>query len=221
MATLNNLTVSGVIFDMDGVIIDSMPTWDMLPDLYIESLGIESPGNLGQVVFAMTLKGVREYLIERFHLDKTEQQVKEEIDRLILQKYHYEIPEKKGVIELIKAMHEEGIPIVMATTCEKRMVEPALKRYGIRDCFIKICTSEEYHCSKDVPDMFYAALDIMGTKAEETFLFEDALHSIETAHKIGMKTVGVFDAASMSKQEKIKETADIYIRSYDDLHFQK
>ena len=64
--------------------------------------------------------------------------------------------------------------------------------------------------------IFEKALEVLGTDKNETLIFEDALHAIETAKKAGFKVVGVFDQSSVNEQAKIKAISDYYINSFEE-----
>ena len=69
---------------------------------------------------------------------------------------------------------------------------------------------------KDEPDIFLQAVDYLGAEISETWMFEDSLTAIETAVRIGMPTVGIYDRFNYG-QDKIKEIATEYISSTETL----
>ena len=63
--------IRGVIFDVDGVLLNSMPVWENLGELYLNSMGIEAEKDLRDTLFAMSLEEGADYLIAHYRLDKT------------------------------------------------------------------------------------------------------------------------------------------------------
>ena len=63
--------IRGVIFDVDGVLLNSMPVWENLGEIYLERLGIEAEKGLGETLFAMSLEEGADYLIENYGLKQT------------------------------------------------------------------------------------------------------------------------------------------------------
>ena len=61
--------IKGVIFDVDGVLLNSMPVWENLGELYLRHLGIEAEKDLGTKLYTMSLEQSAEYLTETYHLD--------------------------------------------------------------------------------------------------------------------------------------------------------
>ena len=101
-----------------------------------------------------------------------------------------------------------------ATSSDRRVVEGALKRLKIMDCFARIFTCTEIGAGKDQPDIYLAAAAFMGTRPEETWVFEDALYALETAKKAGFRTVGVFDAFSAGDQGRLRRSVTSTWRSW-------
>ena len=62
--------IRGVIFDVDGVLLNSMPVWENLGELYLNRLGIEAEKGLGDTLFTMSLEEGADYLISHYHLDE-------------------------------------------------------------------------------------------------------------------------------------------------------
>lgn len=73
--------IKGVIFDVDGVLLNSMPVWENLGELYLNSLGLEAEKDLGEILFAMSLEEGAEYLITQYGIDKSVEEVVNGLNR--------------------------------------------------------------------------------------------------------------------------------------------
>ena len=73
--------IKGVIFDVDGVLLNSMPIWENLGELYLNSLGMEAEMGLGETLFTMSLEEGADYLISRYGLKKTREEFIEDLSR--------------------------------------------------------------------------------------------------------------------------------------------
>ena len=73
--------IKGAIFDVDGTLLNSMPVWENLGELYLRSLGIEAEPGLGEELSAMSLPQGADYLISHYHLAKTRSRVLEGINQ--------------------------------------------------------------------------------------------------------------------------------------------
>ena len=90
-------------------------------------------------------------------------------------------------------------------------LELAVEVCGLKKYFPKIFSCAEVGVGKDHPDVFLLAQEWLGTKREETWVFEDSLVALQTARSIGMPTVGIFDANNPYTEEQLKEYSTIFI----------
>lgn len=210
--------IRGVIFDVDGVLLNSMPVWENLGELYLNRLGIEAEKGLGDTLFTMSLEEGAGYLISRYNLDKTPEEIVKGLNREVQEFYERRVPLKEGVRQFLQEFRERQIPMAIATSGDRKNAEAALKRLKVFSYFRGIFTCSEIGSSKSQPDIYYAAALQLDTEPSETWVFEDALHALQTAKKAGFKTVGVYDKASDRNLADIWNTADIYLPEFKDFN---
>lgn len=207
--------IKGVIFDADGTLLNSMPVWEHLGELYLKSLDIEAEKGLNETLFEMSMQQGAEYMIAQYHLDMTPEQVMDGISRELRDFYKNRVPLKEGVRSFLEGLREEHIPIMIATAGDRSNLEAALKRLCIQNWFEGILTCTEMGIGKGSPDIYLAAALQMDIEPQETLVFEDSYHAICTAKKAGFPTVAVYDKADDKYLGKIWNTADIYLSAYD------
>lgn len=210
--------IKGVIFDVDGVLLNSMPIWENLGDLYLRSLGVEAEKDLGEILFTMSLEEGADYLISRYGLDKTPEEIVEGLNREVRDFYAQRVPLKEGVREFLYEFNEKKIPMVIATSGDRKNTEAALKRLKILNYFQGIFTCSEIGSGKNQPDIYLAAALQLDTEPAETWVFEDAYHAIRTAKSVGFKTAAVYDKANDKDLAQIWNTADIYLPEFTDFN---
>lgn len=210
--------IKGIIFDVDGVLLNSMPVWENLGELYLDSMGIEAEKGLGETLFTMSMEEGAEYLITHYGIDKTPQQIVDGLAREVREFYENRVPLKEGVRQYLMELRDRKIPMVIATTGERRNAEAALKRLKVFSFFRGIFTASEIGSGKNQPDIYYAAALQLDTEPGETLVFEDALHAIRTAKRAGFKTVAVYDRSSDRDLAQIWNTADIYLPEFKDFN---
>ena len=210
--------IRGVIFDVDGVLLNSMPVWENLGELYLNGLGIEAEKGLGDTLFTMSLEEGAGYLISRYNLDKTPEEIVKGLNREVQDFYERRVPLKEGVRQFLQEFRERQIPMAIATSGDRKNAEAALKRLKVFSYFQGIFTCSEIGSSKSQPDIYYAAALQLDTEPSETWVFEDALHALQTAKKAGFKTVGVYDKASDRNLADIWNSADIYLPEFKDFN---
>ena len=103
----------------------------------------------------------------------------------------------------------------VATVTDRYLVEETLERLGVLHYFSEIFTCAEVGFGKDKPIIYRKALEHLGTKKDETIVFEDALFALRTAKADGFYTVGVYDRHE-KRQDELKSLADYYILDFAD-----
>ena len=206
--------IRGVIFDVDGVLLNSMPVWENLGEIYLERLGIEAEKGLGETLFAMSLEEGADYLIENYGLKQTPEEIIAGLNREVQDFYGRKVPLKEGVRGYLQEFRDRKIPMAIATSGDRANAEAALKRLKVLSYFRAVFTCTEIGSSKSQPDIYYAAALQLDTDPSDTWVFEDALHAIRTAKKAGFRTAGVYDQASGRDLAQIRDTADIYLPEF-------
>lgn len=201
-----------LIFDVDGTLLDSMPIWNNLGSLYLKSLGIEAEKDLGTKLFPMTLNQGASYLKERYNLPLSIREIQAGNIAMVENFYRNEISLKGYMREILDYAKVLGLPMIIATSGHKDLVEAALSRLGIKDYFSAVLTSSEMGVGKENPKIFLEAASLAGSEISKTLVFEDGLYAIETANRVGFKIVGVYDSASLGDQDRIKEMSDFYLK---------
>lgn len=208
--------IRGVIFDVDGVLLNSMPVWENLGEIYLERLGIEAEKGLGETLFAMSLEEGADYLIENYGLKQTPGEIIAGLNREVQDFYGRKVPLKEGVRGYLQEFRDRKIPMAIATSGDRANAEAALKRLKVLSYFRAVFTCTEIGSSKSQPDIYYAAALQLDADPSDTWVFEDALHAIRTAKKAGFRTAGVYDRASGRDLAQIRDTADIYLPEFKD-----
>jgi len=210
--------IKGVIFDIDGVILDSMPIWDKAGEMFLINLGIQPESGLAETLFCMSMSEGAKYLKERYLLDMNEDEIINGVNETIKDFYAHQVQLKEGVEQFLRGIKQHGIKMVAATSCDRQVFERALKRLNVIDYFERIFTSTEVGAGKVKPDIYLASAKHIGTLPEDTWVFEDALYAIRTAKNAGFRTVGVYDDSSKADWDEIKKVSDLHFKNLDNVH---
>lgn len=210
--------IKGVIFDLDGTLIDSMKIWTKIDRKLLRENGVENiPPDISDRVRKMTIEESAQYFIDEFRLKCTNEYIIKRIEELVRIEYEENIPLKSYAAEFLDYLDEKKIPYGVATATYKGLAEAVLKRCGIRERMRFLLTEVEYPLGKNFPDIFLGGAERLGLEPEEVLVVEDSLHCIETAAKAGFITAGVYDEVSWNEQSLIADTADYYVRSLKEL----
>ena len=208
--------IKGVIFDLDGVLLDSMGIWDDLGARYLRSLDKIPEEGLNKILFSMSMEQGAEYLNEHYGLNKSVKETVDGIGKMLEDYYFYEVLLKPGAKEILEFLKSKSIKMAAATSSPRTHIEKALSRNGLLGYIDKIYTTGEVGVSKHSPDIYNLAADFLKTKSEETLVFEDSLYALKTAKEAGFVTVGVFDEKGESNQAELENQADLYLKKLDD-----
>ena len=203
--------IKGVIFDIDGVLLDSLGIWDDLGARYLKSIGVKPEEGLNDVLFSMSMEQGASYLNGHYNLQKSDAEVHVGLSQMLEDFYFNEVHPKPGAKELLEFVKAKGIKITAATSSPRLHIEKALERNGMLKYFDKIFTNSEVGASKHSPEIYNRAAAFLGTKPSDTLVFEDSLYALKTAGNAGFNTVGVYDLKGEKDQEGVKNTGDHYV----------
>lgn len=208
--------IRGAVFDIDGTLLDSMKIWNDAGERYLKTCGKKAEDGLADILFEMSMEEGAQYMKDRYGLEKTIEEISSGVLAAVEGFYRNEAELKPGAQELLEAFASRGIRMTVATSSDRRHIEGALHRLGILKYFSRVFTCSEVGAGKSSPLIFHAAMDEMGTEPGETCVIEDGLYAVETAKKAGLMTVGVYDSASDSDWDKLRETADVWLCSLEE-----
>ncbi len=201
----------GFIFDADGTILDSMKIWEEVDIIYLKRHRKTPESNLNEILFPMTMRDGARYMKERYELEESVDEIIAGVMDEVKSFYLNDVNAKASMDWLIRKLYDNGSKIVLITSNEREVIEGALLRLGILNCFNRIIICSEENIGKDNPEIFKRALKYMQLKPDEVYVAEDSLYSIKTAEKLGLNIIGVYDESSKDSQDEIKNISDYYI----------
>ena len=208
--------INGAIFDMDVVLIDSMPIWHNAGALFLEANGKKPRSDLQKILFDKSMMAGAEYMRDAYDLPMTMEKVMQGVIDVVYKHYKESIPAKANVENFLRKLKEKDIAIALATSSDRKLLEAGLSRLHLLSYFDTTVTCLEAGVGKIEPDVYLEAMKRIGTTLENTWVFEDAYHALHTAKKAGFHTVALYDASNDEHQELLKKEADIYLKDLTD-----
>ena len=205
------------VFDFDGTLVDSMPTWSEKMLRLLRMQNITPPEGLVITLATLGDSGSLDYFEKHFALTMTREQMLKEMDSFALPRYANEIPLKEGVKQYLQDLKEQGVKIALLTASPHKMFEPALKRLEIYSLFDCLYSSDDFGLSKSNPQIYIELAKKLNASCEQITFFDDNINAITTAKTAGLNTVGVYDLTSEKDKPIMQKTADFYINSFKDL----
>lgn len=206
-----------VIFDMDGTILDSMAMWAHLGSDFLKSYGVNPPSDIDDIIMPMGMYESAKYFVDNFDINLTVDEIVKQVYASIENQYKDHLQLKPFVYDYFKALHEKGIKMCVATATDKTLAEAVLKRVGVLEFLEFVITCDEVGVGKEQPTIYLKGVEGLGSTVENTVIFEDAIHCINTAKKAGFTVVGVHDESSKKHMDMLKEKCDKYIMGYEEL----
>lgn len=205
------------IFDFDGTLVDSMPSWAEKVLNILRECGVEYPADIINIVTPLGDRGTAEYMRDVLGVPLSLEEIFRQMDEYALPKYRDEIVLKEGVREYLARLRDGGCTLHVLTASPHKMVDPCLKRLGIFDWFSNVWSTDDFGMVKSDTAIYRAAADRIGVDVSDAVFFDDNLMAIRTARAAGMYAVGVYDASSDALVEEIRAAADLYVRSMSEL----
>ena len=212
--------IKGVIFDIDGTLLDSMPLWNNLGERYLQKLGFteEETEGLSQRISAMPfVEGIR-YIKKAYTLNLAEERIREQLQEMIAGAYRDEIALKAGAKEYLQFLKERGIPCILATAGDASLATAALKRLKVWEEFRGLLLCEEFNTSKREAKIYQLAMERLSlSRPEEVLVCEDVLHAVKSAKQAGFQVCGILDEANREDWAMIQEVADFTVKDFYEL----
>ena len=212
--------IKGVIFDIDGTLLDSMPLWNHLGERYLQKLGFteEETEGLSQRISAMPfVEGIR-YIKKAYTLNLEEERIREQLQEMIAKAYCDEVVLKAGVKEYLQFLKERGIPCILATAGDAFLATAALKRLKVWEEFQGLLLCEEFNTSKREAKIYQLAMERLSlSRPEEVLVCEDVLHAVKSAKQAGFQVCGILDEANREDWAMIQEVADFTAKDFYEL----
>ena len=209
-------TIRGAIFDVDGTILDSMPMWCSVGSRFLEKNGASAEEGIDRQMVSRTLQESAAIFSEIYGIPGTVPEIVAGMIDMVRDDYKNRLICKPGVEKVIQELYEKKIPMYIATATDREMIIAALSRLDLLKYFQGIITCGELGVPKTQPDIYIYAANELGTKPEETLVFEDVAHAVLSATQAGFPVVAIYDDESAARKDEIKASSKLYLDSYDD-----
>ena len=212
--------LKAVLFDMDGVIVDTEPLHHKAYKMMFDDVGIDVSDSMYRSFTGQSTRGICEFLCK--HFDLTLEPISlEKGKRAHFTKLFFEDPDLQlldGVEDLIKNYHSNGLTLVVASSASMFTINNVMKRFDLDSYFKDKLSGADLKASKPHPEIFINATKAAGVSNSECFVIEDSTNGI-----IAAKEADIFCVAYKSAHSKDQDytRADMTISDYKDITFDK
>ncbi len=204
---------AAVIFDMDGVLADTEPINEQATAAVLARRGATLPRETYQALAGQANDRSWAWLIERFGLSESVAQLEQEYVGELLPRLAGGLRPTPGARELIGALTGAGIPLAVASSSPRVVVETVLGALGLRGAFAAVVSGDEVSAGKPAPDIFQHAAAQLGVVPAACLVIEDSPHGLAGARAAGMRTIGV--ATRYLPRDALR--ADLVVDSLEEL----
>jgi HAD superfamily hydrolase (TIGR01509 family) len=204
-----------VIFDLDGVLLQSEEVWDAVREHYVRERGGRYDEDVQRAMMGMSAPEWSRFLHEEAHVPDDPDEINSEVVRRMLEAYERELPLLPGAVAAVRRA-ATAFPLGLASSSNRAIFEEVLELAGIAECFRATVSSEEVPQGKPAPDVYFEAAARLGVAPEHCTAVEDSHAGIRSAKSAGMRVVAIPNAAYPPDEEALGQ-ADAVVRSLDEL----
>ncbi len=212
--------VEGVLFDLDGTLVDSMWMWQEIDIEYLGRFGIPLPEGLQAQIEGMSFSETADYFKSHFpSITEGIDEMKQTWNRMAWEKYATKVFLKPGALGFLQYLKEHGIRTGIATSNSAELVHTVLKALGVQEYFDAVHTACEVGVGKPAPDIYLYVAKKLGLAPKCCLVFEDIIKGIEAGKAAGMRVCAIQDDYSLQAEEEKRSRADYFINDYRDFGF--
>jgi HAD superfamily hydrolase (TIGR01509 family) len=207
--------IEAVVFDLDGVLLQSEEVWDSVREGYVRELGGRYDEEVQRAMMGMSAPEWSRYLKEEAGVPGDPETINRDVVERMLEAYRRELPLLPGAVEAVRRT-AAAFPLALASSSNREVFEAVLELAGIADCFRATVSSEDVARGKPAPDVYLEAARRLGVAPERCAAVEDSHAGIRSAKSAGMRVVAIPNA-SYPPDEEALALADVRLATLDQL----
>jgi HAD superfamily hydrolase (TIGR01509 family) len=207
--------IQAVVFDLDGVLVDSEEIWDEARRTLALERGLAWPESAQREMMGMSSGEWSRYMHERIGLEESPDEISTEVVRRLEQIYRRHLPLLEGAVEAVERMSER-FRLGLASSSNRPIIELVLELAGIAEHFEVTVSSEEVGRGKPAPDVYLEALGRLAVVPERAAAIEDSTNGLLSAAAAEMLVVAIPNPVFPPRPDALA-AADIVLASLAEL----
>jgi HAD superfamily hydrolase (TIGR01509 family) len=182
--------IKAVVFDLDGVLIDSEPVWEDVRRSLVAERGGHWPPEAQRRLMGMSTPEWASYLSTDLGVGLPLEQVATEVINRMAARYAERVPLLDGAADAVRRMAARW-PLGLASSSPPRLIEVVLQSAGLRGCFQVVMSTEQVAQGKPAPDIYLAVASALGDPAPQCAAVEDSSNGIRSAATARLRVIAV------------------------------
>ena len=181
---------AAVVFDLDGVLIESEQVWDTAREELVRERGGKWDERATTDMMGMSSKEWSSYMHDRLGVPMTPVEINHDVVRRVAAAYQDHLPLLPHAVETVQKLARRW-RLGVASSSNRPIIELVLDRMGVRNCFDTVVSSEEVANGKPAPDVYLAVAGELDIDPKDCVAIEDSTNGIKAAVAAGMRTIAV------------------------------
>jgi HAD superfamily hydrolase (TIGR01509 family) len=207
--------IDAVVFDMDGVLLQSEEVWDEVREQFVRERGGRYDAEIQRAMMGMSSPEWSRYLHEHAGVPDEPDAINAEVVRRMLAAYRDHLPLIPGAIDAVRRLAAR-FPLGLASSSNRELIDTVLDVAGLAPFFAATVSSEEVGRGKPAPDVYLEAARRLQVAPERCAAVEDSHGGIRSAKSAGMRVIAIPNPTYPPDDEAL-ERADVTLASLDEL----
>jgi HAD superfamily hydrolase (TIGR01509 family) len=208
--------IHAVIFDLDGVLADSEPSWNEIDAKLLAEHGVSYHGEYHRDVLGVSYRFAVEFFKKAFGLSAPTEELMRRRGEIATEFFANRVGLFPSTKEVLQALRQMKLRLAVATSSVSASARPFLTRHGLTSFFDVIVTGDEVERGKPDPDIYLRAGDKLGIPADACLVIEDALSGIAAAKAAKMRVAAIPDRRFVDPQP-YETSADYLLGSLSEI----
>jgi HAD superfamily hydrolase (TIGR01509 family) len=182
--------IEAVVFDLDGVLLDSESAWVELKKEFTEESGGQWKESAEWDMLGMSSTEWSRYMHDELRVPVPPERISSEVADRLVERYRRRLPLLPGAIEAVRSLAGEW-PLALATSSNRNVIDLVLEKSGLADAFTATVSSEEVARGKPAPDVYLEAAGQLSVDPGRCAAIEDSTNGIRSARAAGMAVIAV------------------------------
>ena len=207
--------VRAVVFDLDGVLVQSEELWDEVRRSLAAESGLPWPPDATRAMQGMSTEEWSAYLTDVVGLAGGPSEVAAKVIDQMAARYREALPLLPGAREVVRRLGDRW-PLGLASSSPRRLIDAVLESAGLADQFVTNVSTEEVGAGKPSPEVYLDVVRKLGVAPERTVAIEDSSNGLRSAAEAGLRLIAVPNAGYPPADDALA-LADVVVHSLDEI----